>query len=248
MAKRKRPVRSRTARGRAAPAVPKKPTPHQKAAITRATSALVSLGAPKPSWRRAKRELYDRRVEQFRGTLARAGSSPRSIAARLGAITRQVAPPKTKARGASQEPSPQQKAAITRAGSALSGLGQPRTWWRQAQKDLYERRLDQFRAVLERAGFSPRSIAARLGQLTRSRQALREQIADVRLGALGTERLDTKNKRTGLYLERGRNQILRNMVRTRDRRYVRYLETVQREFGLTEAEAENEWFSPKVVA
>lgn len=155
--------------------------------------------------------------------------------------------PKKKRRAAPPSLSPQQRSAIVRAVRALASLGQPRSWWRRATKELFARRRQQLAAILERAGFTDHSIRARLGWITRGRNVVRKKVAEERSVALGTELLDKKDPRTGLYVEEDRNRILRNMIRARDRRYMQFLRAVQEEFNLTESEVENEWFSPKLT-
>ena len=141
--------------------------------------------------------------------------------------------------------SPQQRASLTRAINALLVVGEPRDYWRQATKDLYERRRDQFIALLLRFGFDRRSASARLGWVTRLRQENRLELAEQREGQLQTELFDRRDRR-GRFVMVDRNARLREMVRNRDRRWVRFLEIAETEYGLTADEAENEWFSPKI--
>ena len=90
---------------------------------------------------------------------------------------------------------------------------------------------------MEKAGFSPSSIRARLGWITRRRNELRERIAQRRLFILNTSLLHGSDP--------NQRRILETMIRERDERFLQFAREMQ-QVTLSWSEIVNEWFSPKV--
>ena len=143
-------------------------------------------------------------------------------------------------------PTPRQQGVITRAVNQFIQIGERRYWWRQATKDLYERRRAAVIRAFERAGYRPESIRSRLGWISRRRNEDREEIAELRAESLGTRVLDQKTP-DGLWVEPDRRRILTSMIDNQDQRFLDFVAAVQDEFGLEYQEAINEWFSPKMT-
>ena len=227
---------------------PKSGTP-PKRSVTKKTS-VTRAGAKKvaskktATARQATRASPKKKIASKRSAVSQPKARSKSKAAAKRSTAKKRAAVKKRPRVV--RPTPAQRGSITRATNVLVELGTPRTWWRQSLKDLYARRRASLVGTLERAGYSPESIRARLGAITQRRNRERVRVAVARLSALGTALLDRKT-RAGTWVEPDRASILRSMITERDERFLEFLRTVQDELGLDYQEAVNEWFSPKVM-
>ena len=133
-------------------------------------------------------------------------------------------------------PTPRQARAIERARLAFLNLLTPRAWFRPRQQAAWEREHDRRRAALvaslAAAGYGPASIRARVGWVTRQREARRDVVAAMHEVEAGTATLDLTAKRA--------------WVRESDERFLSFMDRVQDELQLEYSEAINEWFSPKI--
>ena len=148
--------------------------------------------------------------------------------------------PKTRPKVASAKkrsirPTGKQQAAITRARLRFLTSRPPTTPGRQ---EIYDRNRAALIQSLLNAGYSPASVRARVGWITRLRGTVRVRVAQARIAALGTARL-TGRTREDWY-------TLRAMIEERDDRYARFLAAAKRE-GLSLEQAKDEWFSPDML-
>lgn len=168
---------------------------------------------------------------------------PKRVARRRPAppITRRRPAPPIKRR-AKRRPPPRvvrlsrtQQSAITRAANLVVGASPPTTAALQAE---FNRKRAALIRTLAKVGYSPASIRARLGWVTRQRSAAMVRVGRARIASLGTALL-TGQTRDGWY-------TLRTMIEENDTRFLRFVDAAQRE-GLTLEQAKDEWFSPSMI-
>lgn len=162
-----------------------------------------------------------------------------------GAARSTVAPKKV---SAARVPSPAQAAAVTRALRAFVELNAPRSHTRISQQLVFIERRNALVSALRNAGYSEASIRARLGWITRRRNTDRARNTLVRQRVL-EEGIDDPIGRLLASSLHGKNpddrRVLQNMYERSDPRYLRFLRELMA-LGVDEAEAINEWFSPKI--
>lgn len=197
-------------------------------------------GRRPPKKQAAKKQTAKKRAAK---RPASAASVKRTSAKKKPAPKKKRAAAKKKRAARASRPTPRQQREIARLVRELVNFPIQRKWFSPARLAQWRANLAAlqraFRRVLAAAGYSPRSIRAGLGWITRWRKLRRDDAARVRIVALETELLDASKSREDWY-------VLSTMIRERDARFLRYMEIAQRELGLTYSEAVNEWFSPKL--
>lgn len=191
---------------------------------------------------RAKRaaERAEKKVEAERATKA-AKAAKEKVRKRLAKKSPKKAPkkapkktPKKRPRKREKRPTPAQQTSITRARRQLIRLGPPR---RKRQQKVFDKALASYRRALEKAGYSPGSIRARLGWITRSRADAFAKLAAIQAVILG-DTFDAKNVRDDW-------NELRAHVQKNSKKFQAFLEYAQEALGLSYSEAIDYWFSPE---